>query len=258
VRHLLGGGKLFRPLLALASARSVSGEAVEALVPYVTPLEFIHTFTLIHDDLPCMDDAELRRGLQTVHRRFDEATAVLAGDALSNLAILVLAERSEGLEPHIALRLIRALARATHLVVEGQMLDLAAEGTEQDIFGLEALQRRKTGALIAAACEVGALLAGASKEQVGELHSIGEQIGLAFQIRDDLLSLEGDEAGMGKTLATDLERAKATFPRLLGITAARDYARKLVESIELRLASLGLAEPQLLAAYARQALTRSS
>jgi geranylgeranyl diphosphate synthase type II len=215
--HLLGRGKLFRPLLVLAAARAVSGGAVAELLPLATPVELIHTFTLIHDDLPAMDDAQLRRGVPAVHLAYDEATAVLAGDALLSWALYLLGTEPPDLPASTRLALVAEASFATKEVVEGQMLDLAGEGQHLDLAELEHLHSKKTGALLGACCALGALLAGASPVAVDELRQLGIQIGLAFQIRDDLLSLQSTEEEMGKTLETDTAKHKSTYPRLLGL-----------------------------------------
>ncbi|MEZ5339520.1 MAG: polyprenyl synthetase family protein [bacterium] len=255
--HLLGLGKLFRPLMALAVARACGQTDIPALIPWVTPLELIHTFTLIHDDLPCMDDASLRRGVPAVHIAFDEALAVLAGDALANYAYLQLASAANGLGSGQRLALIASAARATHLVVEGQVLDLEGEQRSLSLDELINLHRCKTGALFSTTCEFGAILAGSSPGRIAEMGELGREIGLAFQIRDDLLSLSSTDSEMGKTLATDLERNKSTFPRLLGVEGAEAHLGSLLAGIAERIRGMQLAEPDVLLDIAEAAGRRS-
>ncbi|MCC7478488.1 polyprenyl synthetase family protein [bacterium] len=262
VQHLLGGGKLFRPMLALATRYAITGEpysagsAAQKGISVAATIELVHTFTLIHDDLPCMDDAQLRRGLPAVHRQFGEAMAVLAGDDLLTLAFSCLAQCRGWLGADAVLDLVETLATATHRVVQGQVEDIGSEGRSLSLQQLENLHRAKTGALIGASCRFGGILAGGSSEMLDSLSHIGEDIGLAFQIRDDLLSLQSDEDRMGKTLSTDIEKQKSTFPRLLGVSGAQSYAEELVAAIHKRIADLQLARPQLLADYASLALQR--
>lgn len=262
VDHLLGSGKLFRPLLALATLRAISGSdeseapSLEQCILPSCALELVHTFTLIHDDLPCMDDAQLRRGLPAVHIAYDEALAVLAGDDLLTKAFWVLGLSRALLPADAILDLMQHLAGATHLVVQGQVEDIEGEDGELQLEALKALHSRKTGALIAASCAFGASFCGMRGEPVRALKEIGRDIGLAFQIRDDLLSLESSEEQMGKTLHTDVSKKKSTYPRLLGVEGARNYARDLVAGILARIDALGLKESGLLKEYAALALSR--
>ncbi len=244
--HLLGLGKLFRPLMALSVARACGHDALGSLVPWVTPLELIHTFTLIHDDLPCMDDASLRRGVSTVHREFDEALAVLAGDALANYAYLQIARHDNGLPVAMRLALVESAARATHMVVEGQVLDLEGERRSLGLDELIELHRRKTGALFSTTCEFGAILSGCDDDRIRLFGELGSEIGLAFQIRDDLLSLTSTDGEMGKTLATDIEKNKSTFPRLLGVDGAERHLDKVLAWVDERIRSMTLEQPDVL------------
>jgi len=218
--HLVGRCKLFRPVLALATYQALGGTDLEQQVPLVTPLELIHTFTLIHDDLPCMDNAELRRGVPAVHVAHGEAIAVLSGDALANMALMLLSQEPPEVELSVRVGLIRAATRATHAVVEGQVLDMLWEGRELTEEELQRMHLLKTGSLLGACCETGALLAGASPEAVSKLREYGQGLGLAFQIRDDLLSYESTEEQMGKTLSIDEAKEKPTYARLLGVDSA--------------------------------------
>lgn len=244
--HLLGLGKLFRPLMALAVARSCGERELLHLIPWVTPLELIHTFTLIHDDLPCMDNASLRRGVNTVHLEFDEALAVLAGDALANYAYLQISRHDNGLPARQRLELVESAARATHLVVEGQVLDLEGERRSLNLEELQELHRRKTGALFCTTCEFGAILAGCDAAQIADFGLLGSEIGLAFQIRDDLLSLSSTDSQMGKTLSTDVARNKSTFPRLMGVAGAEQYLEGTLASIADRINGMQLRQADVL------------
>lgn len=255
--HLLGRGKLFRPLLALASMQAVMGEDPAEAVPLVAPLELIHTFSLIHDDLPCMDDAELRRGVASVHVAHGEALAVLAGDALLNLAHYSLATRG-AVSPETRSMLLAATALATHRVVEGQVLDLEAEQRQLSPDELQRLDEGKTGALIGACCEVGALLGGAEEALALRMRELGVRIGWAFQLRDDLLSVQGDEVRVGKTLSVDARKQKATFPRLLGVASTEQMLNVLLTEVSREIQVLGLKESGLLLEFAALAGQRES
>jgi geranylgeranyl diphosphate synthase type II len=256
--HLLGRGKLFRPLMALAVARACDVRDLQHLIPWVTPLELIHTFTLIHDDLPCMDNASLRRGVSTVHLAFDEAQAVLAGDALANYAYLQISRHDNGLPAQQRLALVESAARATHLVVEGQMLDLEGEHRNFNLEELQELHRRKTGALFCTTCEFGAILSGCPAERIAAFGRLGSDIGLAYQIRDDLLSLSSTDSAMGKTLATDLDRNKSTFPRLLGVSGAEQFLEGTLAAVADGINGMQLIQPDVLLDIAAAAGRRSS
>jgi geranylgeranyl pyrophosphate synthase len=255
--HLLGRGKLFRPLLVLAAYHAVSGRSPAAYVPLATALELIHTFTLIHDDLPCMDDAQLRRGVPAVHVAHGEALALLAGDALLNMALLMLAEGGPRLAGAVRVRLIQSATFATHCVVEGQVLDLRGEGADVDVADLEYLHRAKTGALIGACCEFGGILARLQPEVIHMLHELGESIGLAFQMRDDLLSVVGDEQIVGKTLSTDAEKQKATYPRIVGVERSEEMLAELTRYNLAMIEQMELPAPELLIAIAASAGKRT-
>jgi geranylgeranyl diphosphate synthase type II len=195
-------------------------------------LEMIHTYSLIHDDLPGMDNDELRRGQPTLHVAYDEATAILAGDALLTFAFEILAADSAHTLPDLVrLRVVLALARAAghRGMIEGQMRDLAAEGQALDLAELKALHGKKTGALIKSALYIGALIGGAKPNQIDALQDFGENIGLAFQIVDDILNVVGDPDIIGKATGTDASRQKSTYPALLGLDQARAMARESIE-----------------------------
>ncbi len=229
---LFAGGKRLRPILCLAAAEAVGGGQDEVL-PLACALEMIHTYSLIHDDLPAMDDDDLRRGQPTCHKQFDEATAILAGDGLLTEAFYTLAAaapRFQGREAML-LEVQQLLSEAAGYrgMVGGQMLDLMAEGRRITLKELEIVHRLKTGALLIAATRAGALAGGGSPPQVAALTAYGERFGLAFQITDDLLDVEGEAAEMGKAPGMDAKRQKATYPALLGVETSRQRAGRLVQ-----------------------------
>lgn len=235
---LLGGGKRLRPIFTLMAAEACGGDIEDAL-PAACALEMIHTYSLVHDDLPAMDDDDLRRGLPTCHKAFDEATAVLAGDGLLTLAFEVVAKHSR---PDVAAQCVVALAEAAGPsgMVGGQMADLQAEGrTDYTVEALEAIHRRKTGALLRASLRIGGLTAGASDEILQALDTYGHAVGLAFQIIDDLLDVEGDEAKLGKRTRKDSDLGKWTYPGVLGIEGSRARARQLADEAVAALQPLG-------------------
>lgn len=234
---VLAGGKRLRPLLVLAAAEAVGGDAASVLVP-AQAVELIHTFSLIHDDLPCMDDDELRRGRPTCHKAFDESTALLAGDALLCLAFELCAGGADGA---LAARLVRELATATgsNGMVGGQILDLAGEGQHLGREALEAVHALKTGALIVCSVRLGALGAGADEVALERLTSFARDVGLAFQIADDVLDVVGDRALLGKPVGGDARNEKSTFAALLGVDGARAEARRLLERALCAVASFG-------------------
>jgi len=229
---LFVGGKRLRPILCLAAAEAVGGDAGAAMA-VACALEMIHTYSLIHDDLPAMDDDDLRRGQPTCHKQFDEATAILAGDGLLTEAFHIMgaaAERFAGREG-VLLEVMRLVAAAAGYqgMVGGQMLDLLAEGRQVTLKELETIHRHKTGALLTAAVRAGALVGGGNRAAVNSLTGYGEKFGLTFQITDDLLDVEGIAAEMGKAPGMDEKRRKATYPAVLGLEATREWARRLVE-----------------------------
>jgi geranylgeranyl diphosphate synthase type II len=228
---LFVGGKRLRPILCLAAAEAVGGDVGEAL-PAACALEMIHTYSLIHDDLPAMDDDDLRRGQPTCHKQYDEATAILAGDGLLTEAFRTLAGAADkyvGREA-VLLEVINLMAAAAGYqgMVGGQMLDLLAEGRQVTLKELETIHRHKTGALLTAAVRAGALTGGGNRFEVTALTTYGEKFGLAFQITDDLLDVEGETAEMGKAAGMDEKRQKATYPAVLGLEATREWAKRLV------------------------------
>ncbi|MEZ5847783.1 MAG: polyprenyl synthetase family protein [Geminicoccaceae bacterium] len=223
MRHAaLGGGKRVRPFLVHASADLFDEEGLAATVTG-TAVELVHAYSLVHDDLPAMDDAELRRGRPACHRAFDEATAILAGDALQALAFGILADEANGMAADLRAGLVTGLARAAGHggMCGGQQIDLEAEGCRLDLDAITRLQELKTGALIAFSLDAGWMIGKGSTEDRHALAGYGADLGLAFQIRDDLLDLTGDPGLVGKDLRRDGEAEKATFPSLMGTDEAR-------------------------------------
>ena len=247
MRHsMLGGGKRLRPVLCVMAVEACGG-VLEAALPAACALEMVHTYSLIHDDLPAMDDDDLRRGRPTCHKQFDEATAILAGDGLLTLAFEIVAR--EVRPQHAALQCVRLLAEAAGPsgMVAGQMADLQAEGrTETErheanatLTALEAIHRRKTGALLRAPLTMGAAIAEASDACIEALDRYGRAVGLAFQIVDDLLDVQGDESKLGKRVGKDSELGKWTYPRFLGVDGSRLRARQLAEEAVAALEPFG-------------------
>lgn len=217
---LFAGGKRFRPALVLATGQTF-GAASDRLLRTACALEMIHTYSLIHDDLPSMDDDDLRRGRPTCHKQFDEATAILAGDALQALAFQTIAE-DDGLDPRVRAQLISEVAGAAGTpggMVAGQACDLAAESLEVSGAHLERIHRHKTGALISAAARCGVIIAGASERELEAVSSYASYLGLLFQITDDLLDITATAEDLGKTPGKDARSRKATYPALYGIEA---------------------------------------
>jgi len=229
---LMAGGKRIRPVLCLAACETVGGGPEDALTT-ACALEMIHTYSLIHDDLPAMDNDELRRGKATCHIAFDEATAILAGDALLTLAFEVLSsvEFDDKNQTARRLKVIRLISSAAGYqgMIQGQMLDITSEGIKLSADELEAMHRLKTGALIETSLNCGAYLGGADRQQRVQLNTYASKIGLAFQVADDLLNVEGNSELMGKAVGTDSLREKSTYPSLLGIQGSREFAKKLVK-----------------------------
>jgi geranylgeranyl diphosphate synthase type II len=228
---LFAGGKRVRPILAIAAAEALQ-VSHPSLLPIACALECIHTYSLIHDDLPAMDNDDLRRGKPTSHMVFGEAEAILAGDGLLSLAFDLMAhpEVAVHLSPAENLRIIGLVARAIGPLgmVGGQSLDLAAEGRQISLDQLQFIHRCKTGALITASVQAGAIFAGADAPRFEALTTYGEKIGLAFQIVDDLLDVVGSTEELGKTAGADLNRQKATYPSFLGVEKTRELARDAV------------------------------
>lgn len=257
MRHAaIGGGKRLRPLLVITAAGLFNVGRSHA-VRAGTAVEAIHVYSLVHDDLPCMDDDDMRRGKPTVHKAFDEATAVLAGDSLHALAFEILADPATHPDPFIRAELMATLATASGPdgMAGGQMMDLMAEKSQFDLPTITRLQALKTGALIAASVEMGAILGHIPPEGRTHLRGYARDVGLAFQIVDDIMDVEGDEALAGKALGKDAAAGKATFVSLMGLERARQQASMLVDQAIAHLASYG-SEADLLRAIARYVLER--
>lgn len=241
---LMAGGKRIRPILCMAAAEAVSGADPNAeILDCACALEMIHTYSLIHDDLPAMDNDRLRRGKQTCHIAFDESTAILAGDALLTLAFEILASTgaTNSEHAHRWLEITHAISRAAGYtgMIEGQMRDILFEGRKISLDQLKQMYALKTGALICASVYAGAVLADASPKKIKQLDIYAKNIGLAFQITDDILNIKGDPAIMGKATGTDKIYDKATYPALLGLAASGDYLSELIENALIALKSFG-------------------
>jgi len=230
---LFAGGKRIRPILALAAAETLHA-ATTPLLPVACALECIHTYSLIHDDLPAMDDDDLRRGKPTCHVVFGEAAAILAGDGLLSFAFELMThpDAQQGISPESRLRMINIIAKAIGPVgmVGGQSLDLAAEGQAIAFEHLRLIHGYKTGALITASVQAGAIFGQADEKQFAALSRYGAQIGLAFQIVDDLLDVEGSTADLGKTAGADAQRNKATYPAFFGVAKTKVMAKEAVDA----------------------------
>jgi geranylgeranyl pyrophosphate synthase len=222
---LFGHGKRFRPALVFAAGREF-GASDEQLISTAAAVEMIHTYSLIHDDLPAMDDDDLRRGRATVHKEFDEATAILAGDALQAMAFETIA-RDVLLAASLRLRLVSELAYAANQMVSGQQMDLEAEGKAIDIAAIERIHKGKTGALIGFSVRAGGLISGAGPEEMERLSRFGAKIGLLFQITDDLLDVTESTQNLGKTAGKDAAVGKATYPSAIGLDETRLLIRKV-------------------------------
>ncbi len=235
---LLAPGKRLRPMLVLMAVEACGGR-IEAAMPAACAVEMVHAYSLIHDDLPAMDDDDLRRGRPTCHKKFDEATAILAGDALLTRAFEVLADQLQPAD--LAGRCCAALAAAAGPcgMVGGQADDMSGPSGEADIEGLESIHRRKTGALIEVSLRLGAMIAGAEPRQLDALARYGRKLGLAFQVTDDLLDVCSSQATMGKRVRKDAEQGKLTYPGVLGVDESAAYARQLVSEACEALIPLG-------------------
>jgi farnesyl diphosphate synthase len=257
MRHAaIGGGKRLRPLLTVAASRLFALDRDRA-VRVGCAIEAIHVYSLIHDDLPCMDDADLRRGKSTVHKVFGEADAVLAGDSLHALAFEILADPETNTDPWVRSELVLELARAAgpNGMAGGQMMDIVAEGAELDLAAITRLQQLKTGALIEYSVEATSIMAKLPVEARTPYRGYARNIGLAFQIADDLIDHSGDAAAAGKPTGQDASAGKATFVSLLGEERARQQAGLLVEQAIEHLSTHG-SEADLLRAIARFAIER--
>lgn len=233
---LRAGGKRVRPILCIASYEACNGDS-EDIIPYAASLEFIHTYSLIHDDLPAMDNDDLRRGLPTNHKVFGEGMAILAGDALLTEAFYIVSNNhlSNIFPPDLRLRIIRelCLAAGVHGMVCGQAEDLLSENREPDIETLRFIHSHKTGAMITASVRIGGILAGCDEKILSDLTKYGEKIGLAFQIIDDILDVEGSTEEIGKPKGSDERKKKLTYPKIYGLDESKEIAKELVnEAIE--------------------------
>ena len=228
---LMAGGKRIRPVLCLAATEAVGGRTDDAL-PAACALEMIHTYSLIHDDLPAMDDDDLRRGKPTNHVAFDEATAILAGDALLTLAFQTLSagQPVAGNQAYQWLKVIQCISKAAGYqgMIQGQMLDMIAEDRHLSLDELASMHALKTGALIEASLYCGAVIGGGMDPQIKSLKTYADNIGIAFQVTDDILNVEGDPAVMGKAVGTDKLRHKSTYPSVLGLEKSKEFAKNLV------------------------------
>ncbi|RDD60735.1 polyprenyl synthetase family protein [Ferruginivarius sediminum] len=252
----LGGGKRLRPFLVVASARLFNVRDPRAL-RVAAAVEMVHCYSLVHDDLPAMDDSDLRRGKPTVHKKYDQATAILAGDGLLTEAFAVLADSATHNDSDVRAELVRGLAAAAGAsgMVGGQMIDISDDRTDLDLDGVTELQRLKTGALIGFACQAGAVLGRADQAARDALAAYATDLGLAFQIADDILDVESSAQELGKPTGQDEALHKATFVGLLGLDAARKRAEELVESASSHLERFG-DEADLLAQTARFVVAR--
>ncbi len=252
----LAPGKRIRPILCMVSAEAL-GMPPYAVIDAACAIEMVHTFSLIHDDLPALDDDDMRRGRATCHKKFGEALAILAGDALFALAYQTLTEAPH--EPERLLRSLRCLSRAVGSdgLVGGEVADVQAEGKQVDAEMLEFIHTRKTGALIAASCEIGAVLGGENLSQVLAFRRYGEQLGLAFQIADDLLNELSTAETLGKAAGSDRARQKATYPSVHGVEGARKAAQEAAEKAIAEIAPYSSQQP-LLRDLALYAIERSS
>jgi farnesyl diphosphate synthase len=254
----IGPGKRLRPYLVLSSA-DLFGVQRSCALRVAAAVEMVHCYSLIHDDLPALDNSDTRRGRPSLHRRFDEATAILAGDALLTLAFELLAEPDTHGDPLVRCELVRVLAAAagTQGMVGGQMLDIAGQGKDLDIGAVTRLQRLKTGELIAYSCEAGAILGHSAETPRKALRAYAHDLGLAFQIADDLIDAEGDAVTVGKPTGQDHAAGKATFVSLLGAERAREQARILADQA-IRHLDLFLEKADPLRAVARFVVDRRS
>jgi geranylgeranyl diphosphate synthase type II len=232
---LFSGGKRIRPILSIAAFEAVGGEG-DRILPFACALEMIHTYSLIHDDLPAIDNDDYRRGRPTCHKVFGEAIGILAGDALLTEAFRLMSDpsRQEDFSGNegLILRVINEVAYAAGIsgMVGGQVVDVESEGREVDPSTVQYIHTHKTGAMILVSVRVGAKIGGATEKVLAAMTSYGEKIGLTFQIADDLLNIEGDAAVLGKSIGSDRSKGKATYPSVLGLTESKKRARELTES----------------------------
>ena len=254
---LNAGGKRIRPMLVLEFSRIFGVKEADAM-PFAVALEMIHTYSLIHDDLPCMDDDDLRRGKPTSHKMFGEATAVLAGDALLNRAFEHILSNSENISADITLKAMKCLAKASGAdgMIGGQMIDMQSENRELTLSETELLQALKTGAIIEAAAVMGCILGEASESENEASLEYARKVGLAFQIKDDILNVEGDAKLLGKDVGNDEESGKSTFVKLLGLDACKERLERLTE--EAVVAAKKLSDSEFLIWLAYELLSREN
>ncbi|HLG14968.1 MAG TPA: farnesyl diphosphate synthase [Blastocatellia bacterium] len=256
---LFAGGKRLRPALVLAAGEALGAET-DDLMPAACAIEMIHTYSLIHDDLPAMDDDDMRRGRPTCHKQFGEAIAILAGDALLTQAFRVLSSDGAGRNAERQVRVIREIATAAGTVdalIGGQVADIESEGKQVDAATLEYIHRSKTGAMITASVVTGGIIAGAGDGQIESLRGYGMRIGLAFQIADDVLDVTSTSEQLGKTAGKDAAARKATYPALHGLAASEARARELVEEAVDLISGLGV-DARVLREIARFIVARKS
>ncbi|WP_240985541.1 polyprenyl synthetase family protein [Acididesulfobacillus acetoxydans] len=236
---LAGGGKRIRPVLALAAAEMNGGDPKKVL-PSAAALELIHTYSLIHDDLPAMDDDDYRRGRLSNHKVFGEGTAILAGDALLTYAFELLSLPAD-VAPELQVRVLREVAEAAgpRGMVYGQVLDLEGEGTSLSLAEIERIHRHKTGAMLMVSARLGGILAGSDELRLAALTEYAGALGLAFQIKDDILDVEGESEILGKPVGSDQKRGKATYPSLLGLAGARAHLQSQVDQAKASLRLFG-------------------
>jgi farnesyl diphosphate synthase len=253
---VMGGGKRMRPLLVISACDLFHVDRERAL-RVALAIEAVHCYSLVHDDLPCMDDDDLRRGRPTTHKAFDEVSAVLAGDALLTLAFEILAHESTHEDPHVRISLVMALAKASGLdgMIGGQAMDIAAQTTTLDLPTTTRLQQLKTGALIAFCLEAGGIMGKASPDLHIKLRGYAHDVGLAFQIADDLMDIDGSEEKVGKKLRKDAGAGKSTFVSLLGEERARAQATMLIDQAVAHLSVFG-AQADMLRAIAHFTIER--
>ncbi|HED00233.1 MAG TPA: polyprenyl synthetase family protein [Proteobacteria bacterium] len=255
---VFAGGKRVRPILCLAACEAMGGD-IEQVLPVACALECIHTYSLIHDDLPAMDDDDYRRGVPTCHKVFGEAMAILAGDGLLTFAFQLLSgvSHNAGRRKSNPLEATQVIARAAgvHGMVGGQVVDMASEGKDVNAGTVRYIHTHKTAALIAGSIQAGALIAGGHRNKIKAMGHYGEALGLAFQVIDDILDIEGDAGEMGKATGADLRRKKATYPSVYGLEKSRGIASRLVEEAIDSLRGFG-AEAEPLRAIARYILDR--
>lgn len=238
----LAQAKRIRPVLALITYQAFGGMDLDFALPPACALELVHTYSLIHDDLPCMDNDDLRRGVPTLHKKFNEGVAVLAGDALHDLAFAWTAEAGN---TQLVIELAQAIG--SYGMIGGQMADMEAEGGPVNAAEIEFIHRRKTGALIRCSVRFGAILAGATDAELAALTTYGEKLGLAFQIVDDILDISGDQSKLGKSVGSDQKNLKATYPAAIGLEGSQSEANRLIDEAVSALSEVTIPTDKLIA-----------